>query len=177
MPHVQVAAIAQTSLIAPGATLREQVTYPDSHAADVSCARLAWLLTAVHLQHLLERVHGSWDAPFDWAGECSLLQVQYKFTLSGTTCLYAYFLTCLHCLHASSRPKSFETALSRYQLGNSRPLQQISHTLACTCTEFAANCPLHHLTLLQMYRHAFSWRGSAPAICKGTAQMSCFRHY
>ena len=64
----QMAAIAQTPLLAPGLTLREQLTYPDAHAAAVGTHRLSWLLSTCRLDHLLRRVRADWDAQQDWAG-------------------------------------------------------------------------------------------------------------
>ncbi|KAK9792728.1 hypothetical protein WJX73_009408 [Symbiochloris irregularis] len=72
----QVAVIAQAPLVAPGPSLREQVTYPDTSSDAISSERLSWLLTAVQLQHLLDRVQSSWDAPFDWAGTLSAGEIQ-----------------------------------------------------------------------------------------------------
>lgn len=65
---VQVAVIAQAPLIAPGWSLREQLTYPDTNADNVSSDRLAWLLSVTHLHHLLVRVSNDWDAAHDWPG-------------------------------------------------------------------------------------------------------------
>ena len=65
---MQVAVIAQAPLLAPGLSLREQLTYPDTRAAQVSRGRLAWLLSTARLEHLMLRIRGDWDAPHDWAG-------------------------------------------------------------------------------------------------------------
>jgi len=63
---VQVVFVPQRPIAAPGASLREQLVYPSTLQA--SHYHLAQLLGGVQLDHLLQRVHGSWEQPHDWQG-------------------------------------------------------------------------------------------------------------
>ena len=66
--EAQVAVISQRPLLAPGASLRQQLTYPCVHHEAVSHRRLQWLLSSVHLEHLQGRIKGDWDEQYDWTG-------------------------------------------------------------------------------------------------------------
>ena len=64
--------LPQRPLLAPGRTLREQLLYPEaappSSAEEAEEAELRALLEAVELGHLLDRVAGRWDAPWEGWG-------------------------------------------------------------------------------------------------------------
>lgn len=60
--------LPQRPLLAPGATLRQQLAYPAEAAGALSDSQAMKLLERVGLVYLHQRMQGNLDVPADWAG-------------------------------------------------------------------------------------------------------------